>query len=91
MDAYSTFLSTLLPHERLAATREERAILHFQRRQADWDAQREHLSQLVGLAPADLVVSHGEQWRQRQEQRDAAERSQPPSENCNRAAQEWEM
>ena len=90
-DDAAAFHSTLLPHQRLAATREERTIARWAAQQAEWEAQRTRLAALVGSDPSSLAVSHSEKWRERMEERERAERDAPPSENYNRAAMEWEM
>ena len=57
------FLQSLLPHEVLAATFQQRTREKWNRQQQDWERTKLQLAQRTGTQPKDLAISHAEGWR----------------------------
>ena len=63
----NTHISSLLPHERLALTRESRVRDLFEKRSAEWARFREDSSKKLHRPPSQSVVASSDDFRAKQE------------------------
>lgn len=68
-------VASLLPHERLAITREIRVRAKHEERQKQFAKFRTHIAKKLGRAEDELVVTHAEEFRGIQEELDIIQRA----------------